>query len=111
MDARQSPRTELGWLAPFLKGTMVKKACVGNLYGIEESYQHGTHALDQYRQLFQHFPTTQLLGITHDHLHPQHTLVLVVNLQGQVAPLDFEHRQIVAWCTDGFDHLRPASPL
>ena len=112
IHARQSPGAAQGRLRPPLERPFVQEAHVGHLHRVQKAPQHPGHAFQQFGQFLQHLAALERLGIMHHHLHPQHPLALVVDLQGQVAPLDFEHGQVVARRLHHFDHLRPrASPL
>jgi hypothetical protein len=95
---------------PRFESTVVEKADVSGLDGIEEAHQHAVHPLQQHGDFFQHPAAAQILGVMDHHLDAEDTLALVVDLQGKIAPFQLEYRQIVTVCLHGLGHLRrPAS--
>src|SRR5215510_8158225 len=112
INARQSLRAALCWLAPTLKGAFVQERNMRCLHRTQEPDEHLAHAVEQLRQLVENLAAAQILDVVDHHLDTQHTSALVVDLQRQISPFDLEHSQIITARLHGLDHRhRLASPL
>src|SRR5215510_5208075 len=80
----------------------VHKAQVCRRHHTQKCHHHHLQAFQHARQFLQPLPTTQLLDVVDDDLHPQHPIPFVIHFQGQLAEVQLEHRQVIHRAVDDF---------
>jgi len=90
--APHTPHTRRGQSIQLLA---VHKAQVCRLHHAQKRYHHLFEPLQHTGQFLQPLPTAQFFDVVHNHLYPQNPIPLVIHLEGELAEVHLEHRQVI----------------